>query len=313
MPTAQPTFLAALTDNIPLPTGISKDVIKQVEDALPVIKEIPANVGHRLTDFGTDAAIAIIIVLGGWLAARWIMKHTHRTLTRAKVNETPAQFLASAARFVIILTAFIMAIIQLGVPTKSLWAVLGALTLAIGLGLKDTLTNVAAGIMLLINRPFEVADYIQIAELQGIVKRIGLFQTEINTRDNIRIAFPNQTIWNSPIINHTHNRVRMIEYIVGLSYDHTTADCLKAIEAAIGKEPLILKEPTPFLGVDALADNAVNYIIRVWVRTSDYPTVKYSLLGRIKAEVDARGIGIPYPQRVVHMAPSAPTPRKKRR
>jgi small conductance mechanosensitive channel len=306
-----PTLLASLTSSLPLPDGMAKDIAKQVEQAIPAIKAIPADVGSHITHWGTSLVLAFGIILAGWLAARWLMQRAHHALTKAKVNETPAQFLASALRFVIILTAFVLAIVQLGVPVQSLWALMGGLALAIGLGLKDTLTNVAAGIMLLINRPFEADDYIQIGELQGIVKRINLFQTELNTRDNLRIAFPNKTIWESPIINHTHNRVRMVEVFVGLGYDTPTAECTAAIRKAVESHKLVLHEPTPFIGIHTLGNSAVEYIVRVWVKTTDYPFVRYGLLGDIKAEVDKRGIAIPYPQHVVHKAKAPPTIRKK--
>ncbi|MFZ2587453.1 MAG: mechanosensitive ion channel family protein [Alphaproteobacteria bacterium] len=321
--TPEPSILPSFSDllptmpNLPGLNLISTSTEKTISNAATA----SLNFGSQATQWGLTIASALGIFIAGWLVAKWVMNRSHRALVKAKVGDTAAQFIASSLRFVIILTAFIFALLQLGVPGTSMAAILGGITIALGLGLKDTLTNVAAGIMLLVNRPFETGDFIQMDAHKGTVKRINLFQTEINTLDNIRIFVPNLVIWNSAIQNHTHNRVRMVEVFVGLGYQHTAAQCRKALEAALAREPLILREPAPFVGLDTLGDNAQNYLVRVWVRTTDYGKVRYTLLERIKAATEAHNLTIPFPQRTVHMAlpesnPAAtkhsPKARKKR-
>ena len=282
-----PSFIPNITDMLPaMPTlpfmgATTSQTITQAATA-------SLHFGSQATQFAVAAGLALAIMMAGWALARWLMARTHKALSKAKVSDTAAQFIASSLRFVVLLTAFIIAIVQLGVPTGTLTAVLGALALALGLGLKDTLNNVAAGIMLLVNRPFETGDIIQLNTFRGTVKRINLFQTELNTSDNIRIFMPNLTIWNNAVQNFTHNRVRMVEVAVGFGYNHTTAQCRAAIETAISADPLILKEPHPFIGLDMMNDVAMHYIVRVWVKTPDWAKVRYTLLERIKTEAEHR-------------------------
>lgn len=290
------------------------DLSKASSQTIVEAAHVSLGIGAKLTQYLLMGGISIGIILLGWILAKWTMTRAHKAFLRAKISETPAQFLASSIRFAILLGAAIIAIIQLGVPSTSLAAVLGALMLALGLGLKDTLTNVAAGIMLLVNRPFETGDFIQLDQYKGTVKRINLFQTELNTLDNVRIFVPNLLIWNNAIQNYTHNRVRMVELTIGLDYSHSAKQCREAIRAALDSEPLILREPEPFIGMDSLGDNSVNYMVRVWVKTADFGKVRYTLLERMKEAAEIRGLSIPFPQRVIHMVPvEAPKPVQRRK
>ncbi len=302
------------------------DLTSSLETFVPGINLIPSStetleqattlsldLGTKATQYGIALVIALCIVAVGWTLAGWIAARVRMALKRAKVDETPANFLASTVRFVILTAAVIIAIIQLGVPASSLVTVVGALMVALGLGLKDTLTNVAAGIMLLVNQPFKVGDYIEIDGQAGTVRSINLFQTELNTYQNVHIFIPNQKVWDNTVLNYTHNRQRMVEVFVGLDYSHNVAECKKAIEKALKKDKRILDNPEYFIGVDELADSSVNFRVRCWVKTTDWVAVRYSLLDLIKAECEGSGLSIPFPQRVVHMAPSEdPKPAKKK-
>ncbi|MCP5405073.1 MAG: mechanosensitive ion channel family protein [Pseudomonadaceae bacterium] len=297
-PTTLIPGLQGLIPAIPaLPDAAS--ITQKAEAAVPALSYLPDDFLANLMATGVNITIALTIMVVGWLAAQWL---SHRAVSSlGRIGETAASFIASTMRFVVITVAFVVAIIQLGVPAQTLVTIMGAMVVALGLGLKDTLTNVAAGIMLLVNRPFDVGDYVEIDNLAGTVKRINLFQTELNTYKNIRIFMPNQKVWDNAVQNFSHNRQRMVEVTVGLDYSHKPSVCREAIAAAITKHPAVLADPAPFIGLVELADSAVNFTVRVWVKTPDWSQVRYGLLDYIKDECEARGLSIPFPQRVVRM------------
>lgn len=298
MPAESPSILPNLQGFIPaLPTA--QQLETSAKEAVPALANVPPDIFHRLLDIAVNVGIALAILVVGWLLASWLSRRAVHALGR--IGETAASFIASTVRFTVILVAFVIAIIQLGVPSQTLVTIMGAMVVALGLGLKDTLTNVAAGIMLLVNRPFDVGDYVEIDGLAGTVKRINLFQTELNTYKNIRVFMPNQKVWDNPVQNYSHNPRRMVELPIGLDYSHSPAACREAIAAALLKHPAVLTDPTPFIGLTELADSAVNFTVRVWVKTPDWSNVRYSLLDVIKEECEARGLSIPFPQRVVHV------------
>jgi small conductance mechanosensitive channel len=225
------------------------------------------------------------------------------------MGEAPATFFASALRFLVLMACVYGAIIELGGSPQTFLAVGGAVLVALGLGLKDTLTNVAAGIMVLVNQMFQVGDYIAITTFQGTVKRINLFQTEINNSDNLRVYIPNQLLWSNALTNYSHNRVRFVDIKLPMLRRFPVAECLAAIKAAIAEEQKILTEPTPLVGVDTTTDALATYYIRASVRTPDYMAVRYGLIERIERQMLARGLDVarvfPIPPLA---APAAPEP-----
>jgi len=179
--------------------------------------------------------------------------------------------------------------------------VLGALGLAVGLALKDSLSNIAAGIMIILFRPFRIGDAVTIAGVTGSVQQIGLFNTVLHTPDNQKIIVPNSKILGDIITNITANETRRIDLVVGISYEDDIDKAKAILWELAAKDQRILKDPAPTIAVAELADSSVNLVFRPWVKTSDYWAVRFDLTEQIKKTFDAEGVSIPYPQQDVHL------------
>lgn len=267
----------------------------------------------RGSELIVNGVLAVMIFVIGWFLAIAVMNLLQRAMMRAKVDEIVASFVGSMVRYAIVFSSLLMVMVQFGVPTATIVTIFGAIGLAIALGLKDTLSDAAAGMMLLLTRPFTVKDYIQTGDFKGSVKRITLFKTEINTSDNMRVFIPNHQIWTGVLHNHTYNRTRMVEVFVGVSYTDTTQRTMEVLRELVGSDVRVLNEPAPQIGVWELADSAVVYRIRAWVKTLQYQDVRMTILQLIRDGLEREGLSIPFPQRVVHLvhAPTPPAPTKK--
>jgi len=189
----------------------------------------------------------------------------------------------------------------LGVNTNGLLAMLGAASLAVGLALKDTLTNVASGLLLLFLRPFVAGDYIECGSIKGKICAIGLFNTTLETFEGIFVSAPNRSLWGAPIMNYARNPIRRLDFKFGVAYDSSLDVVFCVIRKMIEQEERFLKMPPPKIFVTDMADSSVNLEIWVWVRTYEYYDLKRKYLRIIKETLDEHGIEIPFPQRVVHM------------
>lgn len=189
----------------------------------------------------------------------------------------------------------------LGVNTNGLLAMLGAASLAVGLALKDTLTNVASGLLLLFLRPFVAGDYIECGSIKGKICAIGLFNTTLETFEGIFVSAPNRSLWGAPIMNYARNPVRRLDFKFGVAYDSSLDVVFCVMRKMIEQEERFLKMPPPKIFVTDMADSSVNLEIWVWVRTYEYYDLKRKYLRIIKETLDEHGIEIPFPQRVVHM------------
>lgn len=187
------------------------------------------------------------------------------------------------------------------VNTSGIVAAIGAASLAIGLALKDTLSNVASGSLLLILGPFKAGDFIECGSIKGKVDGIGLFNTTFETPDGLFVSTPNSTLWGAPIINYSRNPVRRLDLSVGVSYDASLDEVVGILRQMVEDEPLFLKNPGSKIFVDELADSSVNICVRVWVKNGDYHDLRRKYLGLIKTTFDEKGIEIPFPQQVVHV------------
>jgi small conductance mechanosensitive channel len=196
---------------------------------------------------------------------------------------------------------FIAAINQLGIETTSIIAVLGAAGLAIGLALQGSLSNFAAGILIVIYRPYKVGDYIEAGNHAGTVKDIQIFSTVLKTPDNKIVVVPNGSIMNGSIVNYSDQDTRRVDLIISCSYEDDIDKVRSVLEDILKKEKRILKDPKPQIAVAELADSSVNFIFRPWVKRTDYLPVYYSLLEEVKKRFDKEGISIPYPQSDVHI------------
>ena len=194
---------------------------------------------------------------------------------------------------------------QFGVETTSFIAVLGAAGLAVGLALQGTLSNVAAGVMLLLFRPFKIGDYIEGGGLAGTVKSISLFVTELATPDNVQIIAPNSQLWGSAIKNYSFHPTRRVEILIGIAYEDDIDKALAAIVDEVKKDSRVLADPAPMAAVTGLGDSSVNFTVRVWCNAADFWALKFDLTKKLKNRMDAENITIPYPQRTVHTVATA--------
>ena len=258
----------------------------------------------RLEDFLLSAAsnlgAAIVILIFGFVLSRWVGRWLERTLTRSRrIDTTLVPVSTTTVRYGIIAVTLIAVLGRFGVQTTSLIAVLGAAGLAVGLALQGTLSNVAAGAMLLFLRPFRVGDYISAADTGGTVREIGLFTTVLLDADLIYISVPNSKIFSSTIINYSREPTRRINFTVGVDYSDDIEKAQAILLDLLTSDPRILHEPAPATPVGSLGASSVDIIVRCWTATSDYWTVLYDLQKTVKLALDKAGITIPYPQRVV--------------
>lgn len=261
-------------------------------DGLPLLLEqaLPAVV-NILAGFGT-------LILGFWLSGRAASFIRSQTAKLKRVDPTLTPILASIARYAGLILTFVVALGQFGIQTTSIIAVLGAAGLAIGLALQGTLSNVAAGIMLLLLRPFGVGDWIEANGISGTVQEIGLFSTQIDTFENVYISVPNSSIWSSIIINHSRHKVRRMDIDIGIAYEANLDEAEKAL-MALCADKRVHKEPAPQFLVVAYGDSAIMVRLRLYADYSQYFQLNWDLNRRLKETLEAHNIEIPFPQLVI--------------
>lgn len=261
--------------------------------AHPVVEQLTGYAGNLLSGL-------VIIILGFWFSGR-ISSIIRTRLSRIKsVDATMSPVIASVIRYVILLIAFVAGLGSFGIETTSIIAVIGAAGLAVGLALQGTLSNVAAGVMLLFLRPFKVGDWMETGTVSGTVNEIGLFSTIINTFDNIYISVPNSSIWGSIIINHSKYNTRRMDLDIGISYD-TDLDYAEQTLMALATDDRVLTEPAPQFLVVAYADSAITVRLRLYANVDTYFPLYWDMMRNIKPALDAAGIGIPFPQRDIRI------------
>lgn len=262
--------------------------------------------------YGWSIVAGVATLVLGWVAAGWVRRGVAHALERfPNIDETLIRFLSSLARYTVLAVTLLAVLAKLGVQTASLIAVFGAAGLAIGLALQGTLSNVAAGVMLLFFRPYRIGDHVIVGGQEGVVKSLDLFMTEIATFDNQRVMVPNGQIWGSAITNFSYYPTRRINLTIGIDYGDDIETAVAVAQRLIAADRRCLTDPTPVVAVDQLGDNAVNLAIRVWVATENWASVRFDLIRAIKEEFDKAGITIPFPQRTFHFVgegrPPAPT------
>ncbi|HEM47291.1 MAG TPA: mechanosensitive ion channel [Alphaproteobacteria bacterium] len=244
-------------------------------------------------------AIALLII-GRWVAGM-VGRSVHRSLEKAKVDSVLVQFFSGLAHYVVFAVVIIAVLSLFGIETTSLVAVLATAGLAIGLALQGTLSNFAAGVMLLIFRPFKIGDYVEVGGTAGSVAEVGLFSSVLNTPDNVRIMVPNSAIFGQTIKNYSANENRRIDLVVGVSYGDDLGQAMKILNDVIAKEPRVLAEPAPTVAVAELGDSSVNFVVRPWVKGTEYWPTRFDLVRNIKEQLEAGGCSIPFPQRDIHV------------
>ena len=243
---------------------------------------------------------ALVILWIGLKVAKWAAKvvKTYAVKTPA-IDETLGNFLSSIVKYIITALVAIAAVTKLGVETTSLVAMLGAATLAIGLALQGTLSNVAAGVMLMLFRPYKIGDYVDVAGQEGVVSDISIFTTVLATVDNVKVIIANGEAWGSTIQNFTSMGVRRVDVDYGIHYDDDMDKAIKIITATAAKHPDVLSDPAaPWAKVVKLNDSSVDIQSRVWCKSEHYWDVMFDLNKSIKEAFDKNGITIPYPHSV---------------
>jgi small conductance mechanosensitive channel len=267
---------------------------QQIQDILQIVYGV-------LATYGINVVGAFLIIIVGFMVAGWARRTLERTLSRSgKMDATLVRFFGSLIRYAIMGFVIIAALQRFGVEATSLVAVFGAAGLAIGLALQGMLSNVAAGIMLLMFRPFKIGDFVDIGGQAGTVKEVGLFTTELATDDNVKIIMPNGQIWGSAIKNFSANPTRRVDLVMGIDYGDNIDTAMATINRVIGEEPRALSDPESTVAVAELADSSVDIVVRVWVNAADYWGVRWDLTKKLKEQLEADGISIPFPQQTVH-------------
>jgi small conductance mechanosensitive channel len=254
------------------------------------------------TTYGLKVIGAIAILILGRIFAGVARKVVRRISKRSNMDEAVGSFLSSLAYFLVLAFSVIAALAKFGMQTASFVAVLGAVGFAIGFALQGSLSNFAAGIMLLVFRPFKVGDLIDAAGVLGIVKDIHLFNTVLATLDNVKIIVPNGKIYGDVIKNISGYDTRRVDLVFGIGYSSSIRDAYDVIRNILKEDERILSEPETQIAVSELADSSVNFVVRPWVKSENYWDVKFDLTRKVKETFDSQGIEIPFPQHVVHMA-----------
>jgi small conductance mechanosensitive channel len=248
---------------------------------------------------------ALLLLAIGLFVAGWAARMARAALLRTRrVDATIIPVVGTTTRYAILILVLIAVLGQLGFQTTSLLAMLGAAGLAIGLALQGTLSNIAAGIMLLYLRPFQVGDFIETVTVSGIVKSVGLFATELETFDGLYVFAPNSEIWNKSLKNHSRNPRRLMSIPIGISYEADVDDARRILLAMAAEDPRVLHDPAPYAYVDKYGDNSVDLVFRAWAPTSVFWDAQRTMIEEAKRRLQAAGIEIPFPQRIVHVMPS---------
>ena len=256
--------------------------------------------------YGTKVFLAIaIFVVGKWLA-KGISQLLSKAVLASTKDEMLQSFVRSISYFLLLLIVVIASLSQLGINTSSLVALIGAAGLAIGLSLQNSLQNFAAGVMLLIFKPFKKGDFIETSGISGTVTQMGLVVLELRTGDNKTVLVPNSNVFSSTITNYSANESRRVDFIFDISYDDDIAQAKEIIREILEKDDRVLKEPKPVIAVSTLASSSVQIIARPWVNTPNYHAVYWQVTENVKIAFDKAGISIPFNQLDVNLSGSVP-------
>lgn len=256
---------------------------------------------YFLTTYVIPAVGALAVLAVAWILASWLRRAIRRSLTKANFDLTLTRFFSNVAYYTILVFAVLSCLSLFGIGVASFAAVLAATGFAVGLALQGTLSNFAAGIMLLTFRPFKVHDVIEVDGIRGKVQEIHLFTTHLDTPDNRRVIVPNGNVFGNTIDNNTFHDTRRVDVAVGTDYPENLGNTRDVLLRAATRVEGRLPEHEPVAYLDSLGDSAISWSVRVWAKTEDYWTVRDRLTQAVKDALDEAGIGIPYPQMDVHV------------
>ena len=257
-------------------------------------------------ELAINVAVAIAIFYIGKLVVSMVVRGMRKVMQKQEVDKTLETFVTNLVRMVLMVVVAIAAISALGIETTSFIAIFGAAGLAVGLALQGSLSNFAAGVLIVLFRPYRVGDYVEAAGISGSVEQVQILTTILKTPDNKRIIVPNGQIMDSIITNYSANDTRRVDMVVGVSYGDDLDKVHSVLKELVAADDRILDDPACTIAVSELGDSSVNFVVRPWVNTGDYWDVYFDLTETIKKRFDAEGVSIPFPQRDVHLNVTEP-------
>ena len=264
-----------------------------------------AEVWTMIQTTGVELGINLITAIAIFFVGKWVVnlviKGMMNAMQKSDMDVTLRRFIANLLRMLLMLFVIIAAIHQLGIQTASLIALLGAAGLAVGLALQGSLSNFAAGVLIVLFRPYKVGDWIEGGGVSGAVEEVQILTTVLKTGDNKRVIIPNSQIMGSTITNYSANETRRVDLVVGVSYSDDLDKVRKELEDLVAADERILDDPAVTIAVSELADSSVNFVLRPWVKTEDYWGVYFGLTEAVKKRFDEVGISIPFPQQDVYV------------
>jgi small conductance mechanosensitive channel len=254
-----------------------------------------------IVTLGKNIVVALVIFYVGRMVISLVVRGLRKVMQKQEVDKTLETFICNLVRVALLVVVVIAAIGALGVETTSFIAIFGAAGLAVGLALQGSLSNFAAGVLIVLFRPYRVGDFIEAAGISGSVVQVQILTTILKTPDNKQIIVPNSQVMDSIITNYSANDTRRVDMVVGVSYSDDLDKVRNVLEELVAADERILDDPAHTIAVQALADSSVNFVVRPWVKTADYWGVWFDLTEAIKKRFDQEGISIPFPQQDVHL------------
>ena len=259
------------------------------------------NLWILIVQHGPNVAYALVILFGGLTVCRIVRATVRRGLTKAGFDATLIPFVSKMAYYLSLTFIFVFVLARFGIQTTSIIAVLGAASLAVGLALQGTLSNFAAGVMLLMFRPFEVGHFVDAGGTSGTVSEIGIFSTTLNSPNNIKIIIPNSSVYGAIIKNFSANDTRRNDLVIGIGYGDNIGTAFDVIRRVLEADARVLKNPEALIAVGELADSSVNILVRPWSKAGDSWQLRLDLRRTLKEQLEAAGCSIPFPQTDVHL------------
>ena len=252
-------------------------------------------------DYAMPLVWAIIVFIIGKIVAKIITNIVGKMMIKGKVDETLIKFVKNIVYAGLMIFVILAALGKMGIETTSFAAILAAAGLAIGLSLQGTLSNFAAGFMLILFRPFKVGDFVEAGGVSGVVEEVQIFNTQLRSGDNKEIIVPNGQIVGSTITNYSAKATRRVDMVIGVGYNDDLKKVRAVLEDILKKDERVLADPAPTIGLIELGESSVNFVVRPWVKSGDYWPVLFDVQEEIKLRFDAEGISIPFPQRDLHI------------
>lgn len=254
-----------------------------------------------IVSYSVRILVSLLIFLVGRWAARLLVNGLKKVLDKASVDQTLSSFMTNLLYYTVLVVIVVTALSNLGLETTTVIAVMGGATLAIGFALQDSLSNLASGVILILLRPYQVNDLVEIGGITGFVTEIEMFHTRLRTRDNKDVFIPNNDVLDGSITNYSRTELIRLDLVYGIGYGDDILKAKKVLQQILAAEERVVKDPAPVVAVQSLGDSSVDFAVRPFVRVQDMVPVTFALTEQVKLRFDAEGISIPFPQRDVHL------------